>query len=491
MDKFNLLQDIAERTGGDIYLGIVGPVRTGKSTFIKKFMEQMVLPNIADENDRERTKDALPQSGAGRTIMTAEPKFVPDEAVELQIDNISLKVRMVDCVGYVVKGARGYTEEEGPRMVLTPWDEQPIPFEQAAEIGTRKVITDHSTIGVVVTTDGSIADIPRENYVAAEERVISELQAIGKPFIILLNSASPFSNETMLLKEELESKYQAAVVPLDCTKLNETDIRGIMREILYEFPVNQVSVNLPSWVEVLEKGHWLRRKLEDVVREGVVKVKRLREIDLLIESLSECDAISEVIMETVELGTGTARVSVNAPEHLYYEMLSEAANLEITGQDVLLKLVKEYSVAKREYDKIKDAARDARNTGYGIVPPSLDDMVLDEPEIIRQGNRFGVRLRAAAPAYHMIRVDVESEVAPIIGTEKQSEELVKYLIDEFESNPEKLWESNIFGKSLHNLVREGIQNKLLRMPDNAQEKLRETLQKIVNEGSGGLIAIIL
>ena len=491
MEKFDLLQDIAKRTDGDIYLGIVGPVRTGKSTFIKRFMDLMVLPNITDNNDRERTKDALPQSGAGRTIMTTEPKFIPDDGVEIMIDNIALRVRMVDCVGYAVQGALGYSDEDGPRMVQTPWFDEPIPFEEAAEIGTQKVIVDHSTIGLVVTTDGSITDLPRSAYVAAEERVVEELQKLGKPYLVLLNSSDPFAPETMDLRAELEDKYGAAVVPIDAAKLNQTDIQGILREILYEFPVREVSVNLPPWVNVLESRHWLRRKLGDAVAEGVAKVQKLREIDYLIEALTDCDAVAEVVLETMELGSGLARLSVTVPDHLYWEALSEAAKTDIRGRDVLLTLMRDYAQAKREFDKVKDAVRDSRNAGYGIVPPSLDDMDLDHPEIIRQGNRFGVRLRATAPAYHMIRVDVESEVAPIIGTEKQSEELVKYLLEEFEANPEKLWETNLFGKSLHTLVREGIQNKLLRMPDNAQEKLRETLEKIVNEGSGGLIAIIL
>lgn len=491
LEKFDLLQDIAERTKGVVYLGVVGPVRTGKSTFIKRFMESLVLPNIVDENDRERTKDALPQSGAGRTIMTIEPKFIPDEAVEITIDNVGLQVRMVDCVGYAVKGARGYMDEAGPRMVETPWSEEPMTFEEASELGTRKVIAEHSTVGLVITTDGTITEIPRDSYVAAEERVVEELRELGKPYIIVLNSADPFHPDTLALREELEQKYQAAVIPIDCSRLNETDIQGILREILYEFPIESTSIALPNWVDVLERKHTLRRKLEDAVQEALGKAKRVRDIDLLMESLGECDAISEVIMEKMQLGSGVVNLRVTVPEQLYYEVLSEAAGTDISDYAILLRLMKEYAESNREYVKIKDAVRDARNTGYGIVPPSLMEMVLDEPEIIRQGNRFGVRLKASAPAYHMIRVDVQSEVTPIVGTEKQSEELIKYLIDEFESSPQKLWEANIFGKSLHNLVTEGIQNKLFQMPDNAQEKLRETLQRIVNEGSGGLIAIIL
>ena len=492
MERFDLLQDIAERTGGDIYLGVVGPVRSGKYTFIKRFMELVVLPNIEDEHVRDRTRDELPQSGAGRTIMTVEPKFIPDEAVELTLSpGLTARVRLVDCVGYTVKGARGYQDESGPRMVQTPWFEEAIPFEQAAEIGTQKVIADHSTVGLVLTADGSFSDLAREDFVPAEERVIEELRTIGKPFVIILNTARPADAETLELRDELEAKYEVAVLPINCAKLSEDDVGSILREALYEFPVREVNVLLPSWVEALEKGHWLREKLESAVAEGVEVVKRLRDIDALIEHLSLCDAVQEVILHKMELAQGRAKIEMTTPEHLFYDALSEVVGEEVRAQDTILRLMKVYSTAKREYDRVKDALRDSRSSGYGIVPPSLEEMSLDPPDIIRQGNRFGVRLRASAPSFHVIRVDVESEIAPIVGTEKQSEELIKYLVDEFESSPEKLWEANIFGKSLHTLVRDGIQNKLLTMPDNAQEKLRECLQRIINEGSGGLIAIIL
>lgn len=492
MERFDLLKDIAERTGGDIYLGIVGPVRSGKSTFIKRFMELVVLPNIQDDNVRERTRDELPQSGAGRTIMTVEPKFIPDEAVELSLSpGLAARIRLVDCVGYTVRGARGYMDENGPRMVQTPWNEEPITFEEAAEIGTQKVIDEHSTVGIVITTDGSFSDLSREDYVPAEERVIDELRQIGKPFLLILNTNRPAEAETLELRDELEKKYGVAVLPINCAKLTEDDIGTILKEALYEFPVREVNVILPMWVEILDNKHWLRAKFEEAVALGVKLVRRLRDIDSLIEELSLCDAVQEVILQNMDLANGVARVEVTAPEHLYYDALSEAAGQDVRGQDTILRLMKVFSQAKREYDRIKDAFRDARTSGYGIAPPSLEEMALDQPDIIRQGNRFGVRLRASAPSFHIIRVDVESEVAPIVGTEKQSEELIKYLVDEFEASPEKLWEANIFGKSLHVLVKEGIQNKLMTMPDNAQEKLRECLQRIVNEGSGGLIAIIL
>ena len=492
MVKYDLIQHIIERTGGDIYLGVVGPVRTGKSTFIKRFMELVVLPNILDPADQERARDELPQSSAGKTIMTTEPKFIPDEAIEIKVrDNIGMRVRMVDCVGYTVNGAIGYEDDGGPRMVTTPWFDYDIPFEEAAEVGTRKVIADHSTIGIVVTTDGTISDIPRSDYVAAEQRVIKELKELGKPFVILLNSVRPFSQEALALKEELSESYNVPVIPFNSLQLMEEDVNIIFQEVLYEFPVREVNINLPSWVEVLDTEHWLRSDYSQIIRDSVMDVNRLRDIDSMVETLSTKEIVENIMLKEMDLGTGKAVIEIMAPESLFEQVLSEICGIEIEDQADLLMILKDSVAAKREYDKLAGALAQVSETGYGIVPPQLDEMTLEEPEIIRQGGRFGVRLKASAPSLHIIRVDVRSEFAPIVGTEKQSEELINYIMGEFEENPEKIWQSDIFGKSLHSLVKDGISTKLGNMPPNAQDKLQETLEKIINEGSGGLIAIIL
>lgn len=492
MEKFDIFQDIAERTGGDIYVGVVGPVRTGKSTFIRRFLETLVLPNIKDINERERAKDAMPQGGTGRTIMTTEPKFVPDDGIEIAIrDNLKLRVRLVDCVGYAVAGALGYEEADGPRMVQTPWFEYEIPFQEAAEIGTRKVISDHSTIGLVVTTDGSITDIPRDNYVDAEGRVIRELRDLGKPFIVILNSTHPFARETRELADQLQAQYDVPVLPVDCAQLSQDDIYVIMEQVLYEFPVREVNINLPQWVETLESKHWLRKKFEEAVRETLEGIRRLRDIESAIGRLGSYDFVQDVVLRSMDMGTGIAAIDMDAKETLYFQVLEEISGLTIEGKHGLLTLMKELAAAKREWDVVADAVKKVRETGYGMVPPRLVDMSFADPELIKQGNRFGVRLKASAPSLHLIRADIETEITPIIGTEKQCEELVKYLMDRFEEDPKKLWESDIFGKSLHDLVREGIQNKLTEMPENARQKLQETLQRIINEGSGGLICIII
>lgn len=492
MEGNNILNDIAVRTGGDIYLGVVGPVRTGKSTFIKRFMELMILPNIKDIYDRERAKDELPQSGAGRTITTTEPKFVPNEAIQITTQNgLTLKVRLVDCVGYAVSGALGYEEDEEPRMVKTPWFDYEVPFEEAAEIGTRKVITDHATIGIVVTTDGSISDIAREQYEEAEQRVIDELKDLNKPFIILLNSTNPFDKDTMALSEELVEKYGVTVVPVDAARMTTEQIYNILEEVLYEFPVQEVNIKLPRWVDELDEDFWLREDMELAIRDILNGIRKVRDIDKAVEKLSEVENISYVTLEEMDLGTGTAVVDVNVPEELYYRCLSDVSGFEVQGTHDVMRLMKEFSGAKREFDKVASALEEVKTSGYGVVTPRLEEMLLEEPELIRQGSRFGVRLKAKAPSLHIIKADITTEITPIIGTEKQCEELVRYMLDEFDEDPTKIWESNIFGKSLHDLVREGIQNKLHRMPENAQIKLQDTLQRIVNEGSGGLICIII
>ncbi|MFJ7637022.1 stage IV sporulation protein A [Peribacillus sp. NPDC097264] len=492
MEKVDIFKDIAERTGGDIYLGVVGAVRTGKSTFIKKFMELVVIPNIPSEADRARAQDELPQSAAGRTIMTTEPKFVPNQAASIQVaEGLEVNIRLVDCVGYTIPGAKGYEDENGPRMIHTPWYEEPIPFNEAAEIGTRKVIQDHSTLGIVVTTDGTIGEIPRSDYLEAEERVIEELKEVGKPFIIVINSVQPHHPNTVALRDSLQEKYDIPVLAMSVEGMRESDVYSVLREALYEFPVLEVNVNLPSWVMVLREDHWLRESYQEAVKETVKDIKRLRDVDRVVGHFNEFEFIDHAALAGIEMGQGVAEIDLYAPDELYDDILKEIVGVEIRGKDHLLSLMQDFAYAKAEYDQVADALRMVKQTGYGVAAPSLNDMSLDEPEIIRQGARFGVRLKAVAPSIHMIKVDVESEFSPIIGTEKQSEELVRYLMQDFEDNPLSIWNSDIFGRSLSSYVREGIQVKLAMMPDNARYKLKETLERIINEGSGGLIAIIL
>lgn len=492
MEKVDIFKDIAERTGGDIYLGVVGSVRTGKSTFIKKFMELAVIPNIENDADRVRAQDELPQSSAGRQIMTTEPKFIPNQAVTVHVDEgLDVNVRVVDSVGYAVPGARGYEDENGPRMIHTPWYEDPIPFHEAAEIGTRKVIQEHSTLGVVVTTDGSIGEIPREDYIESEARVIEELKEVGKPFIVIVNSIHPQSPETEAIRSELQEMHDVPVLAMNVEAMGEHDINMVLREVLFEFPVHEVNVNLPSWVMVLKDDHWLRESYELAVRETVKDIKRLRDVDRVVDLFTQYEFIEKAQLAGIEMGSGVAEIDLYAPDDLYDQILKEVVGVEIRGKDHLLELMQDFAIAKAEYDQVADALKMVKQTGYGIAAPSISDMSLDEPEIIRQGSRFGVRLKAVAPSIHMIKVDVESEFAPIIGTEKQSEELVRYLMQDFEEDPLSIWNSDIFGRSLNSIVREGISAKLSLMPENARYKLKETLERIINEGSGGLIAIIL
>ncbi|AFU12165.1 MULTISPECIES: stage IV sporulation protein A [Bacillus] len=492
MEKVDIFKDIAERTGGDIYFGVVGAVRTGKSTFIKKFMELVVIPNIENESDRQRAQDELPQSAAGRTIMTTEPKFVPNQAVSIEVDEgLEVNIRLVDCVGYTVPGAKGYEDENGPRMINTPWYEEPIPFHEAAEIGTRKVIQEHSTIGVVITTDGTIGEIPRRDYIEAEERVVNELKEVGKPFIMIINTVQPYHPDTEQLRQSLSEEYDIPVIAMSVESLRETDVYNVLREALFEFPVLEVNVNLPSWVMVLNEGHWLRKSYQEAVQETVKDIKRLRDVDRVVWQFSQYEFIDRASLAGIDMGQGVAEIDLYAPDELYDQILKEVVGVEIRGKDHLLKLMLDLSHAKIEYDQVADALRMVKQTGYGVAAPALADMSLDEPEIIRHGSRFGVKLKAVAPSIHMIKVDVESTFEPIIGTEKQSEELVRYLMQDFEDDPLSIWNSDIFGRSLSSIVREGIQAKLSLMPENARYKLKETLERIINEGSGGLIAIIL
>ncbi|MFD1018493.1 stage IV sporulation protein A [Thalassobacillus hwangdonensis] len=492
MEKVDIFKDISKRTNGDIYLGVVGAVRTGKSTFIKKFMELVVLPQMPEGSERERALDELPQSAAGKTIMTTEPKFVPNNAVSVSVDEgLDVNIRLVDCVGYAVTGAVGYEDENGPRMIHTPWYEEAIPFHEAAEIGTRKVIQDHSTIGVVVTTDGSIGEISRSDYVDAEERIVNELKEVGKPFIMIINSVKPYHQETDLLRQQLSEKYDIPVLAQSVESMREEDVYSVLREALYEFPVLEVNVNLPSWVMVLDEDHWLRTNFQTAIEETVQDIKRLRDVDRVVGNFDEYEYISRANLSGMELGDGVAEIDLHAPDHLYDIVLKEIVGEEIRGRDHLLQIMQDFAHAKREYDQVADALNMVKQTGYGIAAPTLHDMALDEPEIIRQGSRFGVRLKAVAPSIHMVKVDVQSEFSPIIGTEKQSEELVRYLMQDFEDDPLSIWNSDIFGRSLSSIVREGIQAKLALMPENARYKLKETLERIINEGSGGMIAIIL
>lgn len=492
MEEFDILRDVAERTGGDIYIGVVGPVRSGKSTLIRRFMELMVLPNIVDPNDRERARDSLPQGGTGRQVMTTEPKFIPDDGVLVEFhEGMHCRVRFVDCVGYEVPGALGYTEDETPRMVDTPWFDHPVPFSEAATVGTRKVITEHSTIGLVVTTDGSISGLPRSAYEDAEQQVVSELGEIGKPYLVLLNSLQPYDQSTVDLAHELEDRYGVPVLPVSAADLTLGDMQLILEQLLYEFPVRELRIDLPDWVLELPPDYALRERLETAARDVQASVHRVRDVDQAVEQLAAVQDADRVQVSELDLGHGVAAVRLSVQPGLFYSVLTDMYGEEISGERDLARAWRGLVVAKREYDVLEGALRAVRENGYGLVPPRIEEMRFEEPELIKQGNRFGVRLRAGAPSIHMIRADVETEVTPIIGTEKQSEELVQYLLEKFEDDPKKLWESDIFGKSLLELVREGIQNKLVRMPDNAQQKLQETLQRIVNEGSGGLICIII
>ena len=492
MDSFNIYRDIAERTQGDIYVGVVGPVRTGKSTFIKKFMDTMVIPKINNTYKKERAKDELPQSGSGKTIHTTEPKFVPNEAIEITIDDdVNFKVRLIDCVGYIVKGALAYLEEDEPKMVNTPWYEYEIPFEDAAEIGTRKVITDHSTIGLLVTTDGSITGLSREDYVEAEERVVEELKSINKPFVVVLNTKNINSPETETLKNDLEKKYDVTVQVMDVFNMTEKDIEKLFNQVLTEFPVKEINIDMPVWVEKLSPDHWLKKEFFKIVKGMCQNINKIKDIKPIFNDAKNTENLGASALEQINLGDGTAKMLLKPSEDIFYKVLSENCDVNVSSESDLIVLIKELNAAKKEYDKIKDALIDVKETGYGLVAPQLSEMSFEEPEIVKQGSKFGVKLKASAPSLHFIKADIKTEISPIMGSEKESEELVKALMEQYDKDPASLWQSNMFGKSLEVLVKEGLQNKLYKMPEDVQTKIQKTLQKIINEGSGGLICIIL
>ena len=450
----NIYEDIAKRTQGDIYIGVVGPVRTGKSTFIRKFMENLVLPNIENEFK-------IPQSGSGKTIMTVEPKFVPADGVEIKIkDTVSLKVRMVDCVGYIVDGALGHEEEGKQRLVSTPWSQEAMTFEKAAEIGTKKVIRDHSTLGIVVLTDGSVTGIDRKNYLSAEERVINELKSLNKPFAVVLNTLDPYSESTELLRSELEEKYDVPIVPLNVLAMDEEDIENVMETVLYDFPLNEIRINLPKWVEGLERNHWIKNNIIFTLKQSIAEIGKLRDVDSIVKGFSELEFLEDTEVENVELGEGVISIDLTAKQDLFYNVLEEKSGFKIDGDHQLLNLVTKLSRVKNEYDKIESALYDAKTKGYGVVAPSLDELSLEEPEIIKQGKQYGIKLRANAPSLHIIKADISTEVSPIVGNQTQGEEMIKYLLDTFEENPSELWASNMFGKSLNDLVKEQLQSKL-------------------------------
>ena len=491
MDKNEIIKSIAERTGGDIYLGVVGAVRTGKSTFIKKVVENLIVPNIEDEYERKRALDEVPQSAAGKTIMTTEPKFVPNTAAKVQIDDFSCNIRLIDCVGYLIDDAKGAEDENGPRLVKTPWYDDPIAFSEAAEIGTEKVIKDHSTIGIVVTTDGSIGEFSRNDYLEAETRVIRELKELGKPFIVLMNSTHPMGPDTVKTCESLREEYNVPVIPMNIENMNQKDMYDILREALYEFPILEVKVNMPEWIAILNYKNEIKKSYIEAIKESVVEIDKLRDVEKITEHFMGKDNISKSYLSNVDPASGEVTINLEAPSELYNQVLTDIIKIDVTNKAQLLSLFQDFNEAKREYDQIKYALKMVKQTGYGVASPTLDDMKLDTPEITKQGPRYGVKLKATAPSIHMIRVDVNSTFEPIIGSEMQSKELIDYLMKDKDKDPSSIWKSEIFGRSLDVIVQEGIQSKISMMPDNIRFKLQNTLTKIVNKGSNNMIAFVL
>ena len=491
MEKYEILKNIAKRSGGDIYLGVVGAVRTGKSTFIKRMVETLIVPNIENEYEKKRALDEIPQSAAGKTIMTTEPKFVPNNTAKIKIDDVTCNIKLIDCVGYMIDKAIGATDENGPRMVKTPWYNEEIPFTEAAEIGTEKVIKEHSTIGIVITTDGSIGDFKREDYIDAETRVINELKSIGKPFIVILNSTHPTLPETEKLAKDLEYEHNIPVLPISIETMNEKDMYNILREALYEFPVLEVRINMPEWISILNPDNKIKKSYIESIKESIIEIDKIKDVEKITNKLLENEYIEKCYLSEIDTSTGIITVNITAPEELYNKTLKEIINIDIKNKADLLYLFQEFNTAKKEYDQIKYALNMVKQTGYGIATPSLDDMKLDKPEIIKQGPRYGVKLKAVAPSIHMIKVDVESTFEPIIGSEIQCKELIDYLMKDHDKNQNEIWKSEIFGRSLDTIVQEGIQSKINLMPDNIRFKLQNTLTRVVNKGSNNVITIVI
>mgnify|MGYP002855916395 CR=1 FL=1 len=491
MEKKDIIKNIAKRSGGDIYFGVVGAVRTGKSTFIKRMVETLIIPNMSNEFEQKRTLDEIPQSASGKTIMTTEPKFIPTNAAEIKIDDFTCKIKLIDCVGYMIDNAIGAMDENGPRMVKTPWYNEEIPFIEAAEIGTEKVIKEHSSIGVVITTDASIGDFERKDYVEAEKRVIEELKTMNKPFIVLLNSTHPNLPETEQIRKELADMHQVPVIAMNIETMTEQNMYQILKEALYEFPVLEVRVNMPEWIAILDANHKIKKSYIESIRESVIEIDKIRDVEKITQSFEENEYIEKCYLSEVDTASGTITISLTAKEELYNEILEELIGKEINSKADLLSLLQEYNIAKKEYDGLKYALNMVKQTGYGVATPSIEDMKLEHPEIIKQGTRYGVKLKAIAPSIHMIRVDVESTFEPIIGSEVQSKELIDYLMKDQDKSKQEIWKSEIFGRSLDSIVQEGIQSKINQMPENIRYKLQNTLTRVINKGSNNIITIVI
>lgn len=491
MDNFNVYKDIQARTGGEIYIGVVGPVRTGKSTFIKRFMELLVLPAMEDENMKNLSRDELPQSAAGKTIMTTEPKFIPKEAASISLaDGIEAKVRLIDCVGFMVDGAAGHVENGEERLVKTPWFDHEIPFTQAAEIGTRKVINDHSTIGIVVTTDGSIGEIKRPGYIAAEQQTIDELKKLGKPFVVLLNSVRPYSDETAKLAKEMAENYQVSVLPVNCEQLKKDDVFHILERVLKEFPVTEIDFHIPKWLEILPSTHWLKAQVIQAAKGVVQKVAHMKDVagELAVQG---AEAVRGMNIRNMRMADGTVSVQVDMDDSYYYQILSDYVGLPIEGEYQLMQTLSSLAAMQKEYEKVKNALAQVRLKGYGVVTPERSEIVLDEPQVIKHGNKYGVKMKAEAPSINLIKAHIETEIAPIVGSEQQAEDLIAYIKENARDSDDGIWNANIFGKSVEQIVEDGIQAKISQMTEDCQMKLQDTLQKIINDSNGGMICIII